>query len=68
MPMDVTRNTQNTTAEALAKRCDPHVWALDPPDISSAGARRSSLIRAKVRLGELWWNMETEEYEAVPGP
>lgn len=54
-----------TEAEALARRLEPHVWALDPPDISSACARQNSLIRARVRLGELWWNPVSEKYEEV---
>ena len=51
--------------EASARRCDTHVWALDPPDISSAQHRHHSLIRAAVRRGKLWWNRVTEDYEAV---
>lgn len=58
-------NNTTNDAEALARRCDPHVWALNPPDISSAKARQNSLIRARVRMGELWWNPVTENYEAT---
>ena len=51
--------------ECNARRADPHVWALDPPDISSAQHRHYSLIRAAVRRGKLWWNPATEQYEPL---
>lgn len=54
-----------TAAEAFARRCDPHVWALEPPDVSAAQHRAMSLMRARVRLGEVWWNPVSEKYEEV---
>lgn len=54
-----------TEAERLARHCEPWIWSLDPPDISAAGHRQASLIRARVRLGELWWNPTSEQYEEV---
>ncbi len=54
-----------TDAETLARRCDPHVWELEPPDVSSKAHRAMSLMRARVRLGEVWWNPDTEKYEHV---
>ena len=54
---------QTSEAEALARRCEPWIWSMEPPDISAAQARMASLTRARVRLGELWWNPATEEYE-----
>lgn len=58
--------TQMTEAEADARRRDPHVWALDPPDVSSSNERRNSLLRARERLGEISWNPVTETYEETP--
>ena len=57
--------TTRDEVEAFARRTEAHVWGLEPPDVSSAGVRRQSLIRAEVRLGYLWWNPVSEEYEAT---
>lgn len=54
-----------TEAEAKARRDEPWVWSMEPPDISAAQERRNSIIRARVRLGELWWNPASEQYEEV---
>ncbi|VWD62320.1 hypothetical protein BCO71033_06739 [Burkholderia contaminans] len=48
-------NAQAPTAkeiEALARAREPHVWALDPPDFSSAQYRRASMEHAEDALLE----------------
>lgn len=60
--------TTMSEAEKFARKCEPWAWALDPPDISSAHARGNSLIRARVHLGELWWNPVSEQYEETGKP
>ena len=57
--------TAMSAAESLARRCDPELWAMDPPDLSASHGRQNSLIRARVRLGEIRWNADTELYEDV---
>ncbi len=52
-------------AEAMARRSDPDLWLDAAPDLSARNERRNSLIRARVRLGEIWWNPDTETYENV---
>lgn len=49
--------------EALARRTNPELWSSDNPDLSARCERRNSLLRARVRLGEVWYNPETEVYE-----
>lgn len=38
--------------ESLARTREPHVWALDPPDCSSAQYRLASMERAEDALRE----------------
>jgi len=54
-----------TAAEMSARECEPWVWAMEPPDLSASQARAETVIRARVRLGELRWNPAAEEYEEV---
>ena len=49
----------------MARSTDPHVWAMDPPDISASQHRNSSLFRAAEHMGLLWWNPESELYEPL---
>ena len=65
MPRDTESTPTTLDAETFARRCDPEIWSLEPPDISSAHMRSASLVRAKLRLGLLWWNPTTENYENV---
>ncbi|AXK68053.1 hypothetical protein [Burkholderia sp. IDO3] len=37
----------NEEIEAFARAREPHVWALDPPDFSSAQYRRASMEHAE---------------------
>ena len=61
----MTPASRRDEVEASARRYDPEVWALDPPDISSAKARRQSILEAEVRLGHIRYSPVTDTYETV---
>ncbi|MCQ8277974.1 hypothetical protein NFI95_05880 [Acetobacteraceae bacterium KSS8] len=62
MLADILSSSENV---AYARRCDPHIWALDLPDASCAAHQEQSLIRAASRRGLIWWNPVSEHYEPI---
>ncbi len=46
--------TEAQRIEAAARKLEPHIWSLDPPDHSSAAARQASLLRARQYAAALY--------------